>query len=189
MVDFGKLALGGGLILGGVGVGYVAKSFLPEKWKPAGYIGAIGIAGLGCYQIYKSFREGEVPTPDLVFTVYITDPTPGEKWSVILPHTVNVDVANPYDTDYKLYGGMSMIKDYTGEIWDAPIIPFIVPKEAGNRLKWWWWGSPGGLGTGLYWVVVSVWDQYPKGDCEIQGTCHRLGEAESNVEFGYFTPG
>lgn len=183
MVDWSKIALGGAFILGGAGTGYAAKKFIPEKWKPAGYIGALGIAGIGAYQIYKAFKEeiGEQPSPELAFPIVITDPMPGEKWSIFIPYTVDVEVNNPYTTAYKVYVGMSMIYNKTGEVFDYPIKTIIINPRETKKMDWWFWGSPSG--TGLYWIISSVWDLYPTGECEAQGTCHRLGISESNVEF------
>lgn len=182
--EMSKFAYGSAFILGGVGVAYLSK-YIPQEYRTIGYAGAFGIGAYGAYNIYKAFKEEEAekPTPDLTFPMFVRDPTLGEKWSRALPHTVNVDITNPYSTSYRLYGGMSMIHE-SGEIFDFPIVTFTIKANDTGHLTWYMYGSP--QGSGLYWIVTSVWDVYPTGDCEVQGTCHRLGEAESSVEFGWF---
>ena len=184
MVDWSKLVYGSAFVVGGLGAGYLSKTFIPEKWRPAGYVGALGLGVYGLYSIYKAFKEeeGEVPTPNLTFPIVITDPTPGEKWSTLLPHTINIEVQNPYEKAYVLFIGMSMIHDGTGEVYDYPIQQITTSPNKMKRLSWWVTDYYGGFG--LHWIVSAVWDVLPTGDCEAQNTCHRLGEAESNVEFG-----
>ncbi len=165
------------------GVGYVTATYVPKKFKPIGYIAAIGLGSYGAYSIYKKTKEeeGEPALPGETYPIVITDPTPGEEWSRILPHTVNVQVSNPYNVKKRIFVGMSMIHDETGEVFDFKILSGDI--ESGETIKtfWWMYGSP--QGPGLYWIVSSVWDVFPVEDCEIQGTCHRLGIAESNVIF------
>ncbi len=188
MVDWSKLAYGGAFVIGGAGVGYLSKKFIPEKWRPAGYVGALGFGAYGLYSIYKAFKEGEgeKPPSNLVFPMDITDPEVGEKWSVYLPHTIDVNVSNPYDKNYNLFAGCSLIKDSTGEVCDFPIVPFTIKANSLKEVHWWFGGAPCQLGLGLYHIIVSVWDVAPIPPCEEQGTCHRLGTAESNVEFTEF---
>ncbi len=187
-LDISKLVYGGAFVLGGVGVGYASGKLLPEDWKTVGYIAAFGLGIYGLYSIYQALSngEGERPPSDLVFPMDITDPTPGEKWSVYLPHIIDVNVSNPYDKNYNLFAGCSLIKDSTGEVCDFPIVPFTIRANSLDQLHWWFGGSPCRLGLGLYWIVVSVWDIAPIPPCEEEGTCHRVGTAESNVEFTEF---
>ena len=114
----------------------------------------------------------------------ITSPTPGEKWSMLLPHSVRVEVSNPYSQAYTLFVGMSMIHDDPYEVFDFPIQSFDISPGEVKKLRFWMSGSP--QGPGFYRVISSVWDVYPVYPCEDEGTCHRLGTAESNVEFGWF---
>ena len=182
VLDIGKLAYGGAFVLGGVGVGYASGKLLPEKFKPIGTIAALGLGVYGLYSVYQAFTEpvGEPATPDLIFPVQITDPEEGEIWSRILYHTVNAQVANNYNQNYKIFAGCSLIFDETGEVWDYPIQEITVPANSIKNLSWWWVHANG---NGLYWCVVSVWDVFPTGDCELQGACHRLGEDTVGFEF------
>ena len=186
VLDIGKLAYGGAFVLGGVGVGYVSGKFLPEKFRPIGTIAALGLGIYGLYSVYQAFteEEAEVPTADLSFPISITDPTPGEKWSTLLPHTVNVEVHNPYPKRYALFIGMSLMHDETGTVYDYPIKEIKIDPNEIKGVVWWVTDYYGG--RGLHWVMSSVWNILPTGDCEMQGICNRLGISESNVEFGIF---
>ena len=146
---------------------------------------AAGLGAWGLYSIYKAFKEekGEKPPPDLRFPIVITSPQPGEEWSMLLPHSVRVEVSNPYNTIYRLFVGMSMIHE-SGEVFDFPIQSFDLNPGEIKQLRFWMSGSP--QGAGFYRVISSVWDVFPVYPCEDEGTCHRLGTAESNVEFGWF---
>jgi len=183
--NIGKIAYGGAFCLGGVGVAYLSKRYLPKKWKPAGYIGAVGLGAYGLYSIYKAFVKEKEPgnpaTPDLNFPLIITNPYAGEEWSTIFTHLVKYEIVNNYNTKYRVYAGMSLIHDETGEIWDAPIIPVDVEANDATEVKW---RIGAYFGRGKYWIVVSVWDMVPEDDCELQGICHRLGETDS---YFYFT--
>lgn len=178
-------AYGIAFVGGGVGVLYLTK-YIPQKWKNLGYASGVGLGAYGAYSIYSSLTEpkGEKPTPEKEFPLIIGDPRPGTQWSVLRPHTVDVQVNNPYDKRYRIYLGLSMIHDETGEVFDFPIQTIDLDPGETKQTGWWMWGSP--QGTGLYWVISAVWDTYPKPPCEEEGTCHRIGEAESNVTFGYF---
>ena len=180
--DISKFAKGGAIVLGGVAVGYLSK-YIPKPYKTAGYVGATGLGAYGLWTIYKAFKKEEPikPPPDLQFPIVITDPYDGERWSTLLPHNVNVEVNNPYNQTFKLFVGMSMIHTETGEVFDFPIKSFTIEPTEVKKLSWYVYGSP--QGPGWYRVISSVWDVLPTGDCEAEGTCNRLGTAESNVEF------
>ena len=182
--DIAKFAKGGAFVVGGVGVAYLSK-YIPENFRPIGYIGAAGLGAYGLYSIYKAFKEekGEKPPSDLTFPIVITSPRPGERWSMLLPHSVRVEVSNPYNTIYKIFIGMSMIHE-SGEVFDFPIQSFDIEPGEIKKLRFLMSGSP--QGPGFYRVISSVWDVYPVYPCEDEGTCHRLGTAESNVTFGWF---
>jgi len=172
--DIGKIAYGSAFVLGGIGVGYLTKRYIPEKFRPVGVIAALGLGAYGLYSIYKGFKkvEGEPPTPDLTFPVLIIDPEEGEIWSRILYHTVNVQIANNYSKNYKLFVGCSLIFEETGEVWDYPILEMVVPANSVEKAHWWVHAN----GNGLYWCIVAVWDKFPTPGCEESGECHRLGE-------------
>ncbi len=79
--------------------------------------------------------------------------------------------------------GMSMLSDQTGDWFDFPVKALeISPKDMEN-VSWTFYGTPNGA-WGTYYIVVAVWDVVPSGDCELQGICHRLGEANSSCWFG-----
>lgn len=183
MVDWSKVVLGGGFILGGVGVGYATKTFVPEKWKPIGYISALAVAGIGVYKVYKAFEEeigGNKAPPDSYFNCSITRPLPGDRWSFLLPQPINVSVENTYGIDYELFMGCSFIDINTGNVIDLPVTHATFKKNSityitGAWLVWF-------MTPGSYYVVFAVWDVHPVPPCETEGTCHRLGEAESSVK-------
>jgi len=181
MVDLSKLAYGGAFVLGGTGVGYASGKLLPENWRPVGYVSALALGTYGLYSIYKAFKEevGDPATPNLIFPVSITDPEEGEVWSRIFYHTVDVQIANNYSKSYKVFVGCSLIFDETREVWDYPIQEIIIPANSIKKPFWWVHAN----GNGLYWCVVAVWDVFPMGDCEVEGTCHRLGEDTVGFEF------
>lgn len=169
------------------GIGYATIKYIPKKFKPVGYIAAIGIGSYGAYSIYQKTKEekAEPALPTDRFPMEIISPYPGEEWSKLKWHRIKVQVYNPYNTAKRVFAGMSMIEDMTGKIYDFEIKPlFIEPKSFGET-KWWLLGTPNG-GLGLYYIISSAWNVVPSGDCEIQGTCHRLGTAESNVVFTLF---
>jgi len=182
-----SLALGGGLLIGAGGVAYLTR-YIPKQYKPIGYIGALGLGVGGAYALYKGFTEKEFEKAKSTdkFPIYITDPSLWEEWSIFLPHSVNVQVNNPYDAPKKVYVGMSMISDETGQVTDFPLEPVELKAGETKKLSWWHIHSTIGKPRGLYWVVSSVWDVSPKPPCEAQGTCHRLGTAESSVIFKWF---
>ena len=182
--DIAKFAKGGAITLVGGGVLYLSK-YIPENLRPIGYAGGLGISAYGLYSIYKAFKgEGGVrPPPNLQIPIVITDPRDGERWSMLLPHNVNVEVSNPYNQTLTLFVGMTMIHE-SGEVYDFPVKSFDLYTGKVKKLSWWMQGSP--QGPGWYRVISSVWDEYPVPPCEEEGRCHRLGTAESNVEFGWF---
>lgn len=184
-------AYGIAFIGAGVGVGYATAKWMPQKFKPVGYIVAIGLGSYGSYSIYQKTKEEEAEPaqPDDRFPIVITDPTKGEEWSWYWPHSVNVQVNNPYSVAKKVHVGLSFIEDRTGLVIDFPVKSLSINKNSTKKLSWWNINSTiqnAGGEIGLYWIISSVWDILPTGDCEIQGTCHRLGTAESNVVFGWF---
>lgn len=180
-------AYGVAFIGAGVGVGYATIKYVPKKFKPVGYIAAIGLGSYGAYSIYKKTKEeeGEPAQPDEIYPITITSPTPGEEWSKLKWHRIKVQVNNPYGVAKKVFIGMSMIEDATGNVYDFPVEELSISANSIKETKWWLLGTPNGS-LGLYWVVSSVWDILPTGDCEAEGTCHRLGTAESNVIFTIF---
>lgn len=183
--DISKFALGGAFILGGVGVAYLSK-YIPQQYRPVGYASAFVAGGWGAYKIYQAFKEeaSEPALPTDRFPIVITDPSPNEEWSKFMWHSVNVQVSNPYAVQKRVFVGMSFIHDETWVVYDYPIKEINIPPNSMEKLSWTLYGTPHGDGpTGLYWVVSSVWDVLPTGDCEAQGTCHRLGEANSSVIF------
>lgn len=125
----------------------------------------IGIAGYGAYLLYKKKKEEEAPPvtppneepeeppyippeseepidptkpqPTDYFPVTITDPTQNEKWSVLLPHTINVNIENPYTTKKKkIWITLTMVSNETGQVieWTEQNITI----NAGSIKKEWW---------------------------------------------------
>ena len=182
------LALGGGLLIGAGASAYLTKQVLPKEYQTYGYITSVVLVGLGAYSIYEGFKEKEFEKakPTDKFPIYITDPSLWEEWSIFIPHSVNVEVHNPYDVPKKVYVGMSMISDETGQVTDFPLEPVELKARETKKLSWWKIHSTIGKPRGLFWVVSSVWDVSPKPPCEAEGTCHRLGTAESSVIFKWF---
>lgn len=124
----------------------------------------IGIAGYGGYLLYKEYKkkkeeeepevpvepeepeepevpvepeDPEKPIPSDRFGVIITDPTQNEKWSVLLPHTINVNIENPYTTKKKkIWITLTMVSNETGQVieWTEQNITI----NAGSIKKEWW---------------------------------------------------
>ncbi len=164
----------------------------------------IGIAGYGAYLLYKKKKEEELPPtppddeeppyeppiepedPTIVlstdtFPIMITDPI-DEKWSVFLPHTIDVSVTNPYDVKKRnLYVGMSMMEHATGRVLDFPLVKITISAGATKRLAW-------GINPvdvvwhqiyGHWWVITATWWRDPTGTEDT-----RLSEDRSQFFFG-----
>jgi len=90
------------LVGGAVYIG--SDAYLPEKIKPLGKIAGMGAAGYGLYKMFvEKPPEYETPEEGEWYPVIITDPSAGEEWSCLRPHTVNCTITNPYNKHVVLY--------------------------------------------------------------------------------------
>ena len=181
--NFGEILKGFGLIAGGAGVAYLTKKVVPKQYSVVGYAGAGILAGIGAYNLYKGFttppaqdaEEGET------YSISITSPShEGEKWSAFLPHTISAQVSNNYEERKKVYMGMSMLSDQTGDWFDFPVKAIEINSKDMENVSWTFYGTPNGA-WGTYWIVIAVWNIAPTPECT---DCFRLGEANSSVWFG-----
>lgn len=184
---FGGIVLGSSLIAGGLLGAWATKKYFKKENQVYGYVGSVALGGFGAYKIYTVLKKEEVgdpATPNLIFPLAITNPDPpGEEWSTLFYHTIRYQIINSYNTKYRVYAGMSLIHAETGQVYDAPIIPGDIDANGVAEVRW---RVGAYFGKGLYWIVASVWDVVPEGDCELQGTCHRLGETDSYFYFTFF---
>ena len=83
---------------------------------------------------------GITPTNDVTLRTAVTDPTSGEVWSYIYPHTVNGLVSNNDDAAYNVFVGMSIRRKSDGKIWDYD--PLQTTIQAHATLETYWWIYP-----------------------------------------------
>ncbi len=181
---FGGIVLGGSLIAGGLLGAWATKKYFKKENQIYGYVGSAALGGFGAYKIYKSLKSEEVnpALPTDVFTVNILNPKPGEKWSVLLPHWVKAQIYNKYASDKKIFVGMSMLSEKSGQWTDFKVKEVVVDPTSLGKVSWGVWGRPDNKNSGVWYVVVAVWDKMPVPG----GDATRLGEGESWVDYGIF---
>ena len=186
--DFGGILLGSSLIAGGLLGAWATKKYFKKENQIYGYVGSAALGGFGAYKIYTALKkeEAEPALPDERYPIAVINPYPGEKWLITGYHCVKVNVSNPYSVSKKVFIGMSMLSEKTGMWFDFPVKELVISPNVIEECKWCFWGRPDGQTSGIWHVVAVVWDVFPVPPCEEQGTCHRLGEAESWCDISLF---
>ena len=107
-----------------------------------------------------NFSAGEKPPATVNIPISISDPSALEKWSPLLPHTVDAQATNPSATDYKIYFGMSITGPQEQIIKNFYYYPFTL--KAGETKKIGWTILPYGIpARGVMNVIIKAWDDVP----------------------------
>ncbi len=161
-----------------------------------GLIAGLGLAGLGLYYLSKKKDDvddgdnGDIPgngngdIPGLHASVHFSENEPIENacrgcgkmkaWTII---------ENTGTVPHKFVYGFSWW-DADGVLHDEPLKIRTTDLQPGSKVLWGKYldAIPTNATPGIYGFLVAVWDVPPSGDCETQGTCHRLAEDYMEVE-------
>ena len=164
----------------------IGSAYLPKDVKGVGFVVGSLLVGYGVYSLFNEkskWEEGEEPNIGERYEVTITDPSEGEDWSLLRPHTIDVYVANPYATIKRIYYGMSITRP-DGTVDDMQVRYFALnPGESKHTI--YQIGAIAYKERGTYTIRASAWDVFPSGTCEVEETCHRLGDDMVNFTFSY----
>lgn len=138
------------------GLGIVLGIALPEKYRNERIISLVAGLGLSGYGIYRYYKETQAPAKK--FPIQVTDPEVAERWSCLIPHTVEVSVGNPYENPEHLWVGCSAISG-VGKLYDFPAREVDI--QPGITLGVSWWFKPSCLEGEDWRLRSSVWDVKP----------------------------
>lgn len=151
------------------GIGIVLGIALPGNRgteKAISLLGGAGLLGYGAWRYYEGYQK-----PTWKFPIQVTDPSVGERWSGLIPHTVDVTVNNPYENPQHLWVGATTITG-TGKIIDFPVKEIDIQPGVSQSLSWWFKPS---LTEGEDWKLISsIWDVEPQPGVTEQ---HRVGDS------------
>lgn len=126
-----------------------------------------GLALIGGYLIYRLYPTK--PPEDAKFHVSIMDPSRAERWSDIVPHTIDAVVTNQNNKAYDVWVGCSII-DHTGWAHDFDALDMSLQGNESKKVQWWL--NPTTIKNhrhGWLTIVVKTWDSFPSSTAKCLG--------------------